>query len=71
MYEILLAGCLVFSQNCTFGMKCVCVFTSEHSVDRGVCSQARLPSLMEDSSVGQVFREEETPACVTIKTETV
>lgn len=39
----------------------MCVFTSEYSVDRGVCGQARLPSFMEDPSIGQVLREEETP----------
>lgn len=39
----------------------VCVFTSEYSVDRGVCGQAGLPTLMEDPSIGQVLREEETP----------
>lgn len=66
MCKTLLARCLVpaavsYTYNCTFGRKCVCVFTSEYSVDRGVCSQTRLPSLMEDSSVGQVLREEETP----------
>ena len=44
-----------------FGAKCVCVFTSEDSVDRGVCGQPRLPTFMEDPSIGQILREEETP----------
>lgn len=39
----------------------MCVFTCEYSVDRGVSGQAGLPTLMEDPSVGQVLREEETP----------
>lgn len=38
------------------------VFTSEDSVDGGVRGQARLPSFMEDPSVGQVLRQEEPPA---------
>jgi len=40
----------------------LCVFTSKHSVDRGVCGQSRLPSFMEDSSIGQVLRQEEPTA---------
>lgn len=39
----------------------MCVFTSKYSVDRGVCGKSRLPPFMEDPSVGQVLREEETP----------
>lgn len=38
---------------------CVCVFTSKHSVDRGVCSQTRLPSFMEYPSVGKVLWQKE------------
>lgn len=37
------------------------MFTSEDSVDGGVRGQARLPSLVEDPSIGQVLREEEPP----------
>lgn len=37
------------------------MFTGEDSVDRGVCGQARLPSLVEDPGIGQVLGEEEPP----------
>lgn len=37
-------------------------YTCEHPVDRGVCGEPGLPSLMEDPGVGQVLGQEESAA---------